>query len=56
MWAYKDTLHATQIEANLTTTMLQDTPTLDGQDSSKLEDWFTGIETSTDIKQRAAHI
>ena len=33
-----DTLCATQGEANLTTPLLQDIPTFDGQDSSKLED------------------
>ena len=33
-----DTLCATQRESNLTITMLQDIPTDDGQDSSKLED------------------
>ena len=36
-------------ESNLNTTMLQDIPTFDGQDSSKLEDWFTDIETTADI-------
>ena len=46
---YMDTLHATQRESNLTTTMLQDIPTYDGQDSSKLEDWFMDIEKTTDI-------
>ena len=30
-------------------TMLRDIPTFDGQDSSKLEDWFTDIETAADI-------
>ena len=49
MQAYTDTLHVTQREANLTMTLLQDIPTFDGQDSSKLEDWFIGIETTTDI-------
>ena len=39
-----DTLHKTQRESNLTTTMLQDIPTFDGQDSSKLEDWFMDID------------
>ena len=37
MQAYTDTLHATQRESNLTKVMLQDIPTFDGQDSSKLE-------------------
>ena len=36
-------------ESNLTMTMLQDIPTCDGQDSSKLEDWLMDIETTTDI-------
>ena len=49
MQAYTDTLHATQRESNLTTAMLQDIPTFDGQDSSKLEDWFMHIETTADI-------
>ena len=31
----------------------QDIPTLDGQDSSKLEDWFMDIETTTDILTRS---
>ena len=43
------TLCTTQGESNLTTTMLQDIPTFGGQDSSKLEDWFMDIETTTDI-------
>ena len=38
MQAYTDTLCATERESNLTTNMLQDIPTFDGQDSSKLED------------------
>ena len=49
MLAYTDTLCATQREINLTTTMLQDTPTFDGHDSSKLEDWFIDIETAADF-------
>ena len=42
---YTDTLHATQRESNLTTTMLEDIPIFDGQESSKMEDWFVDIET-----------
>ena len=49
MQLHMDTLHATQRESNLTTTMLQDIPTFDRQDSSKLEDWFMDIETTSDI-------
>ena len=47
--AYMDTLHATLRESNLTTTMLQDIPTFDGQDSSKLQDWFMDTETAAHI-------
>ena len=49
MQAYTDTMHATQRESNLTTIMIQDIPTFDGQDSLKLEDWFMDIETTADI-------
>ena len=49
MQAYMDTLHATQRESNFTTTMFQDIPIFDEQDSSKLEDWFMDIETTSDI-------
>ena len=49
MQAYKDTLCTAQRESNLTMTVLQDIPIFDGQDSSKLEDWFMDIETTTDI-------
>ena len=49
MQGYTDTLHATQRESNLITTILQDIPTFDGQNSSKLEDWLINIETTADI-------
>ena len=49
MQAYTDTLHATQRESNLTTTMLHDILTFDGQDSLKLKDWFIDIKTTTDF-------
>ena len=49
MQAYTDTLHATQREANITMTLLQDITMFSGQDSSKLEDWFMDVETATDI-------
>ena len=44
-----DTLCATEREANLTMTLLHDIPTFNGQDTSKLEDWFMDTETTTDI-------
>ena len=49
MHVYMDTLHATQRKSNLTTIMLQDIPTYDGHDSSKLEDWFMDIEKTAYI-------
>ena len=49
MHVYTDTLHAAQRESNLTTTILQDIPTFDRQDSSKVIDWFMDIETAADI-------
>ena len=49
MQAYMDTLHATQSESNLSTTMLKDIPTFDCQDSWKLEDWLMDIEIAADI-------
>ena len=49
MQAYMDTLHATQREANLIMTMLQDILTFDKQDSSKQVDWLMDIETTADI-------
>ena len=37
--------------------MLQDIHTFDGQNSSKLEDWFKDIETATDIlKESHTHL
>ena len=52
-----DTLHATQRESNPTTTILQDIPIFDGQDSSKLHYWFMDIETAADIvTKRHTHL
>ena len=49
MQTYTDTLCTTQRQSNFNTTMLQDIPTFDGQDSSKFGDWFMNIETTSDI-------
>ena len=49
MQAYMDTWCATQREENCTITMLKDIPSFNGQDSSKLKDWFMDIETAIDI-------
>ena len=55
MHTYTDTLHSTQREASITTTILQDIPTFDGQDSSKLKDWFMDIETNI-LKESQTHL
>ena len=42
---------------NLTTSLLQDIPTFDGQDTAKLEDWLSDIEMAADIlKESQAHL
>ena len=46
---YTKTLCTTQKKTSLESSLLQDIPTLNGQDSSQLEDWFTDIETSTEL-------
>ena len=57
MQTYTDNLHTTQRESNLSTTMVQDIHTFDGQDSSKLEDWFMDIETAADfLKESYMHL
>ena len=43
---YTDTLHNTQKKTSLESSLLQDIPTLNGNDSSQLEDWLTDIETA----------
>ena len=49
MQEYTDTLCATQWQTNLTTSLLQDITTFDGEDTSKLEDWLSNIETAAGI-------
>ena len=49
MQTYTDTLHATERETNLTTSLLQDIHTFNGQDSLKLEDWLMDLETMNGI-------
>ena len=41
------------MQANITMSLLQDTPTFDGQDFSRLEDWLMDIKTTTDILTRS---
>ena len=47
---YTDTLCNTQKQTSLESSLLQDIPTLNGQDSSQLEDWLTDIETASELK------
>ena len=42
---YTGTLCTAQKETFLESSLLQDIPILNGQDSSQLEDWLTDIET-----------
>ena len=46
---YTETLCTTQKETSLESSLLQDIPTLNGQDSSRLEDWLTDIETASEL-------
>ena len=43
---YTDTLCNTEKKTSLENSLLQDSPILNGNDSSKLEDWLTDIETA----------
>ena len=47
---YTETLCTAQKKTSLKSSLLQDIPTLNGQDSSQLEDWLTDIETSSELK------
>ena len=44
-----ETLCTTQKKTSLESSLLQDIPTLNGQDSSQLEDWLTDIETASEL-------
>ena len=44
---YTDTLCNAQKKTSLESSLLQDIPTLNGNDSSRLEDWLTDIETAS---------
>ena len=45
---YTNTLCTAQKEMSLESSLLQDIPILNGNDSSQLEDWLTNIETASD--------
>ena len=44
---YTKTLCTAKVKTSLESSLLQDIPTLNGQDSSRLEDWLTDIETAS---------
>ena len=46
---YTNTLCNTQKKTSLESSLLQDIPTLNGNDSSQLEDWLTDIETASEL-------
>ena len=46
---YTNTLCTTQKKTSLESSLLQDIPTSNGQDSSQLEDWLTDIETASEL-------
>ena len=46
---YTETLCTAQKKTSLESSLLQDIPTLNGQDPSQLEDWLTDIETASEL-------
>ena len=46
---YTETLCTAQKKTSLESSLLQDIPLLNGQDSSQLEDWLTNIETASEL-------
>ena len=46
---HTDTLCNAQKKTSLESSLLQDIPILNGQDSSQLEEWLTDIETATEL-------
>ena len=50
---YTKTLCTAQKKTSLESTLLQDIPILNGQDSSQLEDWLTDIETATELTNKS---
>ena len=46
---YIDTLCNGQKKTSLESSLLQDIPTLNGQDSLQLENWLTDIETASEL-------
>ena len=46
---YTETLCTVQKKTSLESSLLQDIPTLNGQDSSQLDDWLTDIEMASEL-------
>ena len=46
---YTNTLCNAQKNTSLESSLLQDIPILNGNDSSQLEDWLTDIETASEL-------
>ena len=46
---YTETLCTAQKKTSLESSLLQDIPILNGQDSSQLEDWLTDIKTASEL-------
>ena len=46
---YTETLCSVQKKTSLESSLLQDIPILNGQDSSQLENWLTDIETASEL-------
>ena len=51
---YTGTLCNTQKKTSLESSLLQDIPTLNGQDSSQLEDWLTDIEMASELTDESS--
>ena len=50
---YTETLCTAQKKTSLESSLLQDIPILNGQDSSQLEDWLTDIETASELTRKS---
>ena len=52
---YTETLCTAQKKTSLESSLLQDIPILNGQDSLQLEDWLTDIETASELTGEGRH-
>ena len=53
---YTETLCTAEKKTSLESSLLQDIPTLNGQDSSQLQDWLTDIETASELTGKSRNI